>query len=62
MMNNENNMLCEVAGNDISTCMQLMMVDEAKTDMEYCCNSCNKSYCELNPLVLGMVPAFSGRK
>ncbi|WP_242835618.1 hypothetical protein [Ruminiclostridium josui] len=61
-MNKENKMLCDVAGNNISICMQLMMVDEAKTDMEYCCNSCNKSYCELNPMVLGMVPAFSGRK
>ncbi len=62
MINNENQMLCEIAGNDRNVCLQMMLVDEAKTDMEYCCSSCNKSFCEVSPLFLNMVPALSGRK
>lgn len=62
MINNENEVLCEITGNDKNVCMKLMLVDEAKTDMEYLCSSCNKSFCEVNPLFIGMVPTSTERK
>lgn len=40
MINNENKLSCESNNKDKKVCIKLMVVDEAKTDMEYCCNSC----------------------
>lgn len=62
MINNNNQKVCDFAGNDKNVCLKMMFVDEAKTDMEYCCNSCNKSFCAVSPLFLNIVPALSGRK
>lgn len=40
MMNNEEKISCEIKVEDKSICQKLMVVDEAKTDMEYSCSSC----------------------
>jgi hypothetical protein len=40
MTKEETKLSCEIKVKDKNSCLKLMVVDEAKTDMEYSCSGC----------------------